>query len=682
MRPTVRLFLSILTFGLRLASPVASAGREPGGSLPVLTHVQDVRNLSPSEAKRSYPVHVRAVVTFVDAHGGELFVQDDTAGIFVFEREAVSDRPLRVGQLVTLTGVSAPADFAPSIASPRLTVLGTGTLPEPKRRPFEELISGKEDGQWCELEGVVRSGHTKGTRLFLNVAAVGGSFLALMPEFPPDWNRTLVDARVVMRGVLGAMSNDRRQSAGVRIFVPGPDFVRISAPAPPDVFALPEAAAISVGQFHPLDELQRRIRVRASVVAVEPGLAMYIADTSGNLEIQPIPGCAAQPGDLVDVVGFPGVMEGRPGLQDSLCRKAGLGFTIPVTPVSAQRVIPPQVRTDPFGTGYASGTRYDGSLIRTEGTLLGSSSHPEATTLLLRSGEQSFTATVPAFTSRKLPPWEAGSRLCLTGVCLVAYDPYHRAQFFRILLRGPDDVVILAQPSWWNLRHSIWTLCLLALVCVTTSGWIWFLRHQVAMQTRQLRRANARLMELSTRDPLTHAFNRRQFDQILESELQRTARSGRPLSLVLFDLDHFKSLNDIYGHQRGDDCLIRVVRALESSIHRSADMVARYGGEEFTIVLPETDREGALQLAEAARAAVASLEIPHASSPVGPFVTISAGVTSTIPHTEASAARIVETADQALYEAKRQGRNRVVYLDIDAESGAPASQGSHHSVRE
>jgi len=534
--------------------------------------------------------------------------------------------------------------------------------------PFARLISGGEDGQWFAMEGVVRSGHTKGTRLFLDVATVDGSFIALMPDFPPDWNRKLVDARVVMRGVLAAISYDRRQSAGLRMFVPGADLVQIKAAAPPDVFNLQLAQAVSVGQFHPLDQLERRIRVRASVVAAEPGLAMYVADATGNLEIQSVSGCAARTGDLLDVVGFPGVVEGRPGLQDALCRKVGNGISLRPATVNAEKVIPPQVRADPFGLGYASGTRYDGSLIRTEGILLGSSYQPEAATLLLRCGAQSFTATLPASRGQKLPQWESGSRLRLTGICLESYDRYHRSQFFRILLRSSDDVVLLLRPSWWTLRHSIGTLCLLAAACMAAAAWIWVLRHQVAMQTRQLRIANERLTELSTRDPLTHACNRRRFDQILDAELQRMARSGRPLSLILLDIDHFKSLNDIYGHQKGDDCLIRVVRALELSVHRSADAVARYGGEEFTIILPETNHEGALQLAEAARAAVAALAMPHPASPTQPFVTISAGVTTVWPGTEPAAGQIIETADRALYEAKRMGRNRIAYMEICADA--------------
>jgi diguanylate cyclase (GGDEF)-like protein len=674
----MRLSSVTLPLGLLFAAAAASAGPESGGGLTVLTHARDIRNLLPGEAARAYPVHLRATITFVDAGFGELFVQDETAGIFAFMLEPVSDTPLHVGQVVDLTGITTPGDFSPCITKTHLKVLGVGPMPEPKLRPLEELVGGKEDGQWSELEGVVRSGQTKQGRLLLNVAAAGGSFVAVLPEFPPDWSQKWMDAKVVMRGALATIFNERRQSAGVRMCVPGSGFVRIKDSAPPDVFRLPEATAVSVGQFHPMEQLPRRIRVRATLVALEPGMAMYVADSTGNLEVQANPGCAAQTGDLVDVVGFPGVIEGRLGLQDALCRKVGRGSPIDIVPIQAKQVIPPWVRSTPGN--LAVGTRYDGRLVRLEGALLEISSNPEAGTLLLGSAGQDFTATLP-LGGRKLPQMEAGSRLRLTGLCLVTYDAYRRAQFFRILLRSPDDIVILARPSWWSLKHALWTLSLLAVACLFAGAWISVLRHQVAMQTRQLRLANERLTELSTRDPLTHAFNRRQFDQILASESHRSGRSGRPLSLVMVDIDHFKSLNDIYGHQKGDDCLIQVVRALQLAVHRSADLVARYGGEEFAIILPETDREGALQMAEAMRSAVASLAIPHPGNPVDRFVTISAGVVTSQPSADASAVRIIEAADRALYEAKRLGRNRVIHMETSTDIEAPVGIGTRSSAR-
>jgi diguanylate cyclase (GGDEF)-like protein len=148
----------------------------------------------------------------------------------------------------------------------------------------------------------------------------------------------------------------------------------------------------------------------------------------------------------------------------------------------------------------------------------------------------------------------------------------------------------------------------------------------------------------------------------------------------MLDLDHFKSLNDIYGHQYGDDCLIQVVRALQASAQRSADLVARYGGEEFAIILPDTDRDGALRIAESMRAAVVSLGLPHEGSPTHPAVTISAGVTTFHPPADASAAHIIRAADRALYDAKHLGRNRVVYLDTSPQPETHEDVAAYRTV--
>jgi diguanylate cyclase (GGDEF)-like protein len=160
-------------------------------------------------------------------------------------------------------------------------------------------------------------------------------------------------------------------------------------------------------------------------------------------------------------------------------------------------------------------------------------------------------------------------------------------------------------------------------------------------------------------DSLTGLANRRAFDERLSQEWSRCQRSETSLSLILLDVDHFKSYNDHYGHGQGDACLTTVARALASSQMRAYDLVARYGGEEFVVILPDADLIGAQQIAERLRLAVYDLAHPHATSPVADRVTISLGVACTVPQTSATAAQLLRAADRFLYEAKRAGRNRV-----------------------
>jgi len=181
---------------------------------------------------------------------------------------------------------------------------------------------------------------------------------------------------------------------------------------------------------------------------------------------------------------------------------------------------------------------------------------------------------------------------------------------------------------------------------------------------RKLREMAVELESQTLVDGLTGIANRRRFDLHLEDEFRRAKRNATPVSLVMIDVDYFKDFNDNYGHQRGDDCLIRIGSALSGMLNRARDLVARYGGEEFTVVLPDTDKDGALQVAEAMRAAVEALAIEHAYSGVARHVTISLGVSTLVPELSTTTGSLIHAADRALYQAKRAGRNCVaVYLD-------------------
>lgn len=177
---------------------------------------------------------------------------------------------------------------------------------------------------------------------------------------------------------------------------------------------------------------------------------------------------------------------------------------------------------------------------------------------------------------------------------------------------------------------------------------------------KNLKAANQQLEYLASIDGLTQIPNRRSFDAHLQQEWSRMSREKLYLSLILIDVDCFKQYNDYYGHQTGDDCLKQVAIALESTVKRTGDLVARYGGEEFVVILPNTDTQGALQIAEQMRLSVAQTSLPHANSAVSSFVTISLGIASLIPSQDISQARIIELADRALYQAKQQGRDRIV----------------------
>ena len=169
-----------------------------------------------------------------------------------------------------------------------------------------------------------------------------------------------------------------------------------------------------------------------------------------------------------------------------------------------------------------------------------------------------------------------------------------------------------------------------------------------------------RLQTLSEIDELTQLANRRSFQKHLAEEWQRALRAHTQISLILCDVDYFKLYNDTYGHPQGDECLRQVASAIGKAVRRPDDLAARYGGEEFVILLPNTDSEGAQQVAKDAANNVRTLALEHEASKVSPYVSISLGVTTVNPKEGIAVSTLVDTAALGLYEAKRRGRNQMV----------------------
>jgi diguanylate cyclase (GGDEF)-like protein len=184
------------------------------------------------------------------------------------------------------------------------------------------------------------------------------------------------------------------------------------------------------------------------------------------------------------------------------------------------------------------------------------------------------------------------------------------------------------------------------------------LERKVAERTEALERANERLEQLSITDPLTGLANRRHFAEVLDAEWERSLRQQLPIGVAMIDVDHFKLYNDHYGHILGDACLQHVAAALNQAVRQHVDLVARYGGEEFVIILPGAGIDVVRTVAERVRSAVAGLREPHEQAAAG-IVTVSIGVAAFLPSAHITAEQLIQAADAALYEAKRNGRNQV-----------------------
>jgi diguanylate cyclase (GGDEF)-like protein len=209
---------------------------------------------------------------------------------------------------------------------------------------------------------------------------------------------------------------------------------------------------------------------------------------------------------------------------------------------------------------------------------------------------------------------------------------------------------------------------LIGIIAILAAGAVYGVRSitlqtRYAQSQRALREASRHLEELSLKDGLTNVANRRCFDQVLDAEWTRLTRAQDSLSLLLIDIDHFKNLNDKYGHRYGDHCLVMIACTLQSVLTRTNDIVARYGGEEFAIILPATDRNGAEVVAEKILIAVRDLNLTNETA-IGNIVTVSIGVAVCENPLTVLSSDLLEASDRALYMAKEKGRNRVEYSSM------------------
>jgi diguanylate cyclase (GGDEF)-like protein len=250
---------------------------------------------------------------------------------------------------------------------------------------------------------------------------------------------------------------------------------------------------------------------------------------------------------------------------------------------------------------------------------------------------------------------------------LAAFEHLPNNPLFVTVALSEEEIL-----SEWRSAAKVQFACMLLVVSIIgVSAW-YVLRSMKLRQAsdralriahEQIVQANSQLAELAEHDSLTGILNRRAFDHRFEDILGQARRYGRPVSVVLFDVDHFKSYNDNYGHPAGDDCLRQVAAALSSAMRRPGDVLARYGGEEFVAILPDTPADGARAVANAARLEVARLLLRHDASTDG-IVTVSAGIASAMGgDVDLRPGALIAQADKALYRAKHEGRNRVVVAE-------------------
>ncbi len=454
-----------------------------------ITNASALRNLSPEEAAKQLPVRLHGVATYVfDTHA--CFIQDDSAGIFVGNGAELP--VLNPGDIVEVEGVSGPGEFAPIIRPSSVKIVGQTGLPQPVNVTYDELLTGREDSQWVEVSGLVRAVFNEpATNRTLEIVTGGGRLTAFVPSFTQTDPASLVDSEVRIKGVCGTWFNKQRQLFGIRLMVPHKEDIFVEMAAPTNVLFKPAQPIGNLLRFTPKSQAyERRAKVRGTVILHQAGRALYVEDELHGLYVQTRQPGQLQPGDKVELLGFPVRGEYTPILEDGVWQKVGSGSE------------PAPVLVNPDG---ALGGLQDSRLVAIEGRLLNRANNNNESVLLLEADNCIFSARLES----PQPPssvmaLQNDSRLRLTGVCQIEVGDIWRAgaawraKSFRILLRSPADIQVLQLPPWWTLTRLLWAVGILVTAVLASLAWAAQLRRKVGNQTtiiRQQLEVEARLKE-------------------------------------------------------------------------------------------------------------------------------------------------------------------------------------------
>jgi diguanylate cyclase (GGDEF)-like protein len=623
---------------------------------PTLTKALQVHSLNTAEAERSFPVHLRAVVTYYDPNPGNgfvsMFVNDGTSGIWV-NLPAGTIASLHPGTLVDVTGVSSNGLFAPVIASPHVRIIGRSHLPE-KAVPVihSSLFSGLFDSQWVEVEGVIHSFSLAIRTVTLHLQMPGGNVnVVMMREAGANYS-SLVDAKVLVRGnAAPVFSRVKFQMAGARLMSPGLAAIKILDPSPGDPFNQPTVPIDSLMRWDHISLLKHRVHLRGTVTLFWPGSSLCLRDASGTICMQTREQAPLAVGEIADVAGFAGIKGDAQILTDAIYRPIGKGEPAAATPMTASDVV--------HGL-------HDSEPIVIEGQLIGRDQTSSDTTLLLSNGDILFTAVLPKSLSKR-DQWKNGSWLRITGICSVSVDAKSSAvgeeiaegeggavaKSFRILMRSPGDVVVVHQASWWTAAHALVLMALALAATLLVLAWVWVLSRRVKEQRNLIRESEERFRRMAMHDALTGMATRTLLQDRLDIAVESVRRRKTGLAFLILDVDKFKQVNDTYGHQAGDEVLRVSARRLRELVRKS-DTVARFGGDEFVVLLPDLNGPQAAEMI--AENIVKKLGIPISFE--DRLVPVSASVGLSIAFAaEVDADTLMRNADIALYYVKAHGRN-------------------------
>lgn len=515
----------MLGVGIRLIPQAWSGEAETKPSSAegdLLTQAKQVIQLTPAQAAEHHPVRLRGVVTCLETRSSLFFIQDSTAGIYVYDPNPPA--ALKRGHLIEVQGLSSSGLYVPVVTATNILMMGEGPLPTAKPITAQALASGAEDSQWVEMEAIVRKEGEDWGHWLIEAASGEHRFLARILEMPPAPRSPFVDARLRLRGVAAAHYNSHRQRTGFHLIVPGLSDLTVLTPPPKDPFALPLHLGTELQAYTPEAIYGHRIRVQGVVLLFQPGKRLFLKDSTGGLRVETALTNHIIAGDIVDVAGFPMPGTSAPRLENAIYRKTGT-------------VAPPQ--PSPLLSEAIPLEKFESQLIEIEGHLLDQDQVSEDhQVLLIQRGKRkqliSCLLPLPSMGGRSFFE-PRGSTVRLTGVATQVAGPDEKAPRFQLWLRTPSDVRVLRRPYFWTLNRVLAGLGAGGLLLLIVFAWTRVMHQRMQQQTALLRMKEQVLEERSRSEHQLRQF------------IAERARLGRDL--------HDGIIQSIYGVGLGiEDC--------------------------------------------------------------------------------------------------------------------------------
>ncbi len=445
----------------------AVASAFPGG---VLTSIGQIHGLSRQEALRERPVRFKAVVTFFDPVAGNLFLNDDTGGIWMGWKPSAK-RPV-VGDLLEVSG-KTDYTFAPDLKDAKWNVIGRAPMPKPRRVTFLQMLSTAQDSQWVEVEGKVRQAdymHRNSTEkeLWLDLAISGDNIDVQIPWDGSPVPAGLIDSRVRLHGICGSETNPRKQLVGVVLYVPSLAEVTTLEAAEPESLTGPPTPIGTLQQFGHANLTGHRLKLAGTVTAVLPAHGFYLKDESGSVYVNSRQQTSLKPGDKVETLGFIGVTMSHVRLEDAYYRKLGVGTAVKPVEITPEQGL--------------SGL-HDSELVSLKGVIAGRSTLPHQQILVVQAAQNVVfpLSYAEQISGRQLP--SEGALVRVTGICLNQTNDLGQVSSFRLILRNSGDVQILENAPWWTLRRTVGLLGILGAAISLALAWVFVLRRRVRQQT-------------------------------------------------------------------------------------------------------------------------------------------------------------------------------------------------------